>query len=394
MFFLIVALFGLTFSPLALGEISNPNSISCQDYQAIVNRERLQSNKFQVMRQKILALCRESWVSGEEDYIKHFGEYTWQSANFSVMSNLAERFEHKGLSLSVYDILNYPRLNEILDECYPGKSVSAKFQQWYFKESLAYNDVVSYEDGTAAGIIAVIYGPLAFSKYLKTVPAIARATEYVTSLPAFARIATMRSWVIETFPFMAKTWVKYTVLFGGTAAGTAAYVGWKQIHAANNGAPVYVPNAFSSSSRKISKESAHPTAMEIIDGITAPDLFSSDLSGTSAAIEQATQQYGNAHGSMPLPNSDPFGDLTSSVKPTLDDCRQSIQTYDNDPVSDNLTNLKNRCEAYFHDVSYSLGLLKYPAVRCIALNDGITVKLKDQFESIVRLLPAAALTRR
>ena len=394
----LVTILALSFAvanPFARAEVPHPRTVSCNDYQTYLTEQSLSASQrqFQTMHAEVLNLCHESWFTGEADYLKQYGKYAWKGINLSVIPDLSERIEHNGLSIKVYDILNYPRLGEILQECYPGNSIAAKFERWNFKQTLAYDNEMTYVRGTVSGVIAPWIGPLFLTRYLKTLPIAVRASEYMKSLPAVARIAGMRAWVVKTFPFVTTSWGKVTIWFTGMAGGIAAYVGWEHISPDGRGAPIRVNDQPAlipqQSNSSPSSSSGTPSPTDIIDGITATNLFASDVTQVQTYSASRVQQYGDTHGKLPL--LDPADELSMEIDITRQSCVDSIGDYKRDPTVDNLNILKEDCDNYFENVHAGMEQLQFPSVRCLAVNSGFANRTMNDLENVLHDLPTSAL---
>ncbi len=398
----LVTILVLSFSvmnPFARAEVQHPRTVSCDDYQTYLTEQSLSASQreFQTMRQEVLGLCHESWFTGEANYLKQYGKYAWKGVNLSIIPDLSERIEHDGLSLKVYDILNYPRLGQILQECYPGNSIKAKFERWNFKRTLSYDNQLAYVKGTAAGVIIPWVGPMVLTRYFKTLPIAIRASEYMKSLPAVARIASMRAWVVETFPFVTTSWGKVTIWFTGVAGGIAAYVGWEHISPDASGAPVRVSDQPAAAmplqpASSSPSSTGNPSAMNIIDGITSTNLFATDVTQVQTYVASKVQQYGNDRGKLPL--IDPADELSTEIDITKQSCIDSISDYKRDPSVGNLNVLKENCDNYFDNVHAGMDQLQFPSVRCLAVNTGFAHRTMNDLKSVIHALPPAALIRR
>ncbi len=355
---------------------SNPETESCQEFklQSValhndqVRAEQLaQNQRFQMMRANVLNLCHESFWANREQIVRSTWRYALHSPNF--IDEIINRFEHGGVSDQVSNILNYPRLPEILHECYPGNGSTARWHRFEFKKQLAGDDKLAFQLGTVDGLVAMYVGYRA-----------------VKGLSMFTKLA-------DAFkiPKLARSVLEGLAIFGGITA----YQKWRTVKANEN-----------RNLRKIRANRARarfdrnsiadePTATMIINALTA-NLTEQKIVSVQNFVNRLNQQYGGVQTTIPdTGKTDPFqfNNISMQINSYKSKCASSIKTYSANATPLNLQYIQMFCGNYLDAIENYLSRLKSPAVRCLNANNGVIYRARFSLRRILAQIPTQAIAQ-
>ena len=367
--FILGVVCAFTFGSVTRAQNANPETESCQEYEAQTlalrnaqarDVEASQAEKFQIMRAKILKLCHESYWAEREEIVSD----TWQYARNSpdIVDEIINRVEHDGESDEVSTILNYPRLDDILHECYPGDRAMAKYDRFAFKRRLVNDDSMAFQFGTVDGLFALYLGYRA----IKGLGIFAKLVEAVR-LPKFAE----------------------SVLEGLTIyGGITMYQKWRSNPAIDKKAS---PPA-DENDVLITNE---PSAMTVIDAVTA-NLTQQKIADVQNFVNQMNQRYSAVHTDIIDSNrTDPFhfDDISMQIDYYKTKCVSNIRAYDVSRASLTLQYVQMFCGNYLDAIENYLSWLQSPAVRCLNTNKGVASQTMADLRQILGQLPPQAVAR-